>query len=120
MRHAIILSGILLSAAAAQAEPAAAEKPVCVRAGRDTDYNARPIAQHDILIRNAVGDRRPLRLSTTCVHIYPDAFVAVRSMTLCVGQGDQVAARTIDGHGETCRVAHVAPFVEGSSVLPYK
>ena len=119
MKYAVILAAcsiLSLPAMAADAPP----KSICVQAQRKTDYNARPINQHDVLIQNSVGDRRPLRLATTCIHIYPDSFVAVRSAFYCVGVGDQVSARTIDGQGESCRVSKVTPFVPDSIQAPYK
>lgn len=125
MKHAIILVAIcatFLGGAASAAPPAAplASKPICVEARRGTEYNARPIGQHDVLIQNAVGDRRPLRLETTCIHIYPDALVAVHSSLNCVGMGDDVSVRTIDGQGERCRVSKVTPLAAGSIQAPYK
>jgi hypothetical protein len=120
MRYAVILSALLLTAVPAAAQPAAPAKPICVHAQRDTDYNARPIGRHDIFVRNAVGDRRPVRASTTCIHIYPDSFVAVRSSLACLGMGDEVSARTIGGPGERCRISKLTPYVEGSNAAGYK
>jgi len=119
MRNAAILSAFLLSAVGANGQPAA-DKPICLRANRANDYNARPVAQHDIFARNSVGDRRPVRISTTCIHIYPDSLVTLHSDFTCIAMGDQVSARTIDGHGEICRVAKVTPFAGGSIAAPYK
>ncbi len=98
----------------------AADRPICVRANHADDYNARPIGQPDIFAQNSLGDRRPVRISTTCIHIYPDSFVSLHSAFTCIGMGDQVFAHTIDGHGETCRVAKVTAFIEGSIAAPYK
>jgi hypothetical protein len=113
----MVLSAIPAMAADA---PAPGGKPICVRAERNTDYNARPIGRHDILVQNSVGDRRPVRASTTCIHIWPDSFVAVHSSLACLSMGDEVSARTIGGPGERCRVSKVTPFVPGSIQAPYK
>ena len=120
MKYALLLSLLLLPAAAQGADAPAPDKPICLRANHPDDYNARPIAQHDVFAQNSVGDRRGVRISTTCIHIWPESFVALHSSFTCVGMGDQVSARTIDGHGETCRVTKVTPFVEGSIAPPYK
>ncbi len=121
LQASAVLAMMLAPAHAAEAPPPdPAARPICVQARRDTEYNARPIGQHDVLIRNAIGDRRAVRLSTTCIHIYPDALVAVHSTFNCVSMGDDVAVRTIDGRGETCKVARAAPFVEGSIEKPYR
>jgi hypothetical protein len=92
------------------ATPAIAqEKSLCVDASRDTNYNARPISLHEVLARNALGDKRSVRLGTTCIHVDRSARVALRSMTHCIGKGDEVATATIDGRREVCRVTSIAP-----------
>jgi hypothetical protein len=108
MKHVVLLS--LLAAAT----PALADTgSICVDASSRNQYNARPLAQHDVLARNALGkDQRAARITTTCIHIYRDSFVALRSLTSCIGKGDEVAVSTIDGRGERCRVTGVTPVAE--------
>ena len=99
----IFIGGI----ASASAQPL--EKLPCVDASRTTTYNARPISSHDVLVRNAVGfDKRSLRLSTTCIHIDRTAIISVKSLNQCIAKGDDVAAVSVDGQQEFCRVASVS------------
>jgi len=115
MKHVVLL--ILLAAAT----PALADTgSICVDASSRNQYNARPLAQHDVLARNAFGsDRRAARISTTCIHIYRDSFVALRSLTRCVGKGDEVAVSTIDGRSERCKVTGVTPVAESYADAKY-
>jgi hypothetical protein len=115
MKYAVLL--ILLAAATpAFAEPAS----ICVDASSRNQYNARPLAQHDILARNALGsDHRAARITTTCIHIYRDSFVALRSFSRCIDKGDEVAISTIDGRHESCRVTGVTPVVESYADVKY-
>src|SRR4249919_1983027 len=108
MKHVVLF--ILLAAAT----PAIADTgSICVDASSHNQYNARPLAQHDVLARNALGsDRRAARLTTTCIHIYRDSFVALRSLTRCIDKGDEVEVSTIDGRHESCRVTGVTPAAE--------
>jgi len=93
---------------------------ICVDASSRNQYNARPLSVHEVLARNAIGkDRRAARISTTCIHIYRDSFVALQSLTRCVGKGDDVAVSTIDGHGERCKVTSVTPVAESYAEAKY-
>ena len=114
MRLAVLL---LLLAVPAKAQ----EKPLCIDASARAQYNARPISQHAVLARNAVGsDRRAARLTTTCIHIHSDARVALRSLTSCVALGDEVSVSTLDGRAERCRVTQVAPADESYEEATYR
>ena len=104
MKYAVLLAILVATPAFAD------DKPVCVDASRDTSYNAQPISLHEVLVRNALGsDKRSLRLGTTCIHVDRTARVAVRSLTHCIGKGDEVATVTIDGQREVCRVTSLSP-----------
>jgi hypothetical protein len=101
--------------------PAFAQDKLCIDASSREQYNARPIALHDVLARNAFGaDRRAARIATTCIHIYRDSNVALRSLTRCIALGDEVAVSTIDGHGERCKVTSVSPSAESYAEAKYK
>ena len=115
MKHAVLF--ILLFAAT----PTFADTgSICVDASSRNQYNARPLALHDVLARNAIGsDRRAARISTTCIRIDHDSFVALRSLTRCVGKGDEVAVSTIDGRRERCRVTGVTPVAQSYADAPY-
>jgi len=114
MKHVILLSLL--------ATPALADTgSICVDASDHNQYNARPIAQHDVLARNALGpDHRAARISTTCIHIYRDSFVALHSLTRCIDKGDEVAISTLGGQGERCRVTGVTPAAESYAEAKYK
>jgi hypothetical protein len=86
----------------------AQEKTLCIDASRDTNYNARPISLHEVLARNVLGDKRSVRLGTTCIHVDRTARVVLRSLTQCIAKGDEVATSTIDGQREVCRVTSIA------------
>ena len=115
MKHVVLLS--LLAAAT----PALADSnSICVDASDHNQYNARPLAQHEVLARNALGpDHRAARISTTCIHIYRDSFVALHSLTRCIDKGDEVAISTLGGQGERCRVTGVTPAGESYAEAKY-
>src|SRR5690242_16998313 len=78
------------------ATPALAQDKVCVDASSGTRYNARPISQHEVLARNAIGpEHRAAVLGTTCIHIYRDSFIALHSLTQCIALGDEVGVSTM-------------------------
>ena len=111
----------VLSALLAVATPALADaNSICVDASSRNQYNARPLSLHDVLARNAIGhEKRAARVTTTCIHIYRDSFVALRSLTRCIDKGDEVAVSTIDGRGERCKVTGVAPASESYAEAKY-
>jgi len=115
MKHVVLL--IFLAAAT----PAFADTgSICVDASSRNQYNARPLAQHDVLACNAIGgDRRAARISTTCIHIYRDSMVALRSFTRCIDKGDEVAVSTIDGRHESCKVTGVTPVADSYAAAKY-
>src|SRR5205807_865584 len=93
---------------------------ICIDASSRNQYNARPLAQHEVLAKNAFGqEKRAARLTTTCIHIYRDSFVALHSLTRCIDKGDEVAVSTIDGRHEQCRVTGVAPAAESYANAKY-
>ena len=101
-----VLSILLVAAAPALADTGG----ICVDAASRERYNARPLSVHDVLAKNAFGqEKRAVRISTTCIHVYRDSFVALHSLTKCIDKGDEVAVSTIDGRREACRVTGVAP-----------
>ena len=111
---------VLAATTPAFAAALAQDKPLCIDASQTDRYNARPISQHEVLARNAFGhDHRAARLATTCIHIYPDSFVALHSMTTCVSIGDDISVRTIDGHGELCRITAVRPSAQSYGDAKY-
>ena len=107
---------LLLAATPALAEP----NGICIDASSQYQYNARPLAQHDVLAKNAFGqEKRAARLTTTCIHIYRDSFVALHSLTKCIDKGDEVAVSTIDGRRERCRVTGVTPAAQSYADAKY-
>jgi len=112
---------VLSALFAIAATPALADaNSLCIDASSRNQYNARPLGVHDVLARNAFGaEKRAARLTTTCIHIYRESFVALRSMTRCIDKGDEVAVSTIDGRGERCRVTGVAPIAESYAEAKY-
>jgi hypothetical protein len=98
----------------------AADKAICVDASDRNQYNARPLSQHDVLARNALGpEKRAVRISTTCIHIYRDSFVALHSLTRCIDKGDEVGISTIDGRRERCKVTGVTPAAQSYADAKY-
>ena len=111
-----ILSVLLVAATPALADSGG----ICVDASSREQYNARPLAVHDVLAKNAFGqEKRAVRISTTCIHIYRDSFVALHSMTKCIDKGDEVAVSTIDGRQERCRVTGVTPAAQSYADAKY-
>ncbi len=118
MKLAVAVS-LLLLAAPTLAQPLP-PKPLCVDATRNTSYNARPISLHEVLARNATGDRRGARINTTCIHIDRAANVGLHSLTRCIGLGDTVSVAVMGGPGETCRVTGVSLLPEDYATAKYK
>lgn len=111
----------VLSALLAVSTPAFADtSSTCVDASSRDRYNARPLSRHDVLARNALGaEKRVVRISTTCIHIYRNAFVVLRSLTNCIAMGDEVGVSTIDGRSERCKVTGVSPVAESYADAKY-
>jgi len=110
---------VILSVLLAVSTPALADS-TCIDASSRDRYNARPLSRHDVLARNALGaEKRVVRISTTCIHIYRDAFVALRSLTNCIAMGDEVGVSTIDGRSERCKVTGVSPVAESYADAKY-
>ena len=120
----VILSVLLLGACPAFAQdktPANTEGKVCVDATSGNRYNARPISQHEVLARNATGpEKRAAILGTTCIHIYRESNIALRSLTQCIGLGDEVGVSTMGSPGERCKVTKVTPASETYADAKYK
>jgi len=120
----VILSVLLLGACPAFAQDKIQEKTpdkVCVDATAATRYNARPISQHEVLARNAIGpEKRAVVLGTTCIHIYAASTIALHSLTQCIGLGDDVGVSTMGGRSERCRVTSVKPAAETYAEAKYK
>ena len=114
MKYAVL--SVLLVAAA----PAFAQDKICVDASSGTRYNARPISQHEVLARNAIGpEHRAAVLGTTCIHIYRESYIGLHSLTQCIGLGDDVSVNTMGGRGEQCRVTSVKPAAESYADAKY-
>jgi hypothetical protein len=120
----VILSVLLLGAGPAFAQEKTQDKApdkVCVDATSGDRYNARPISQHEVLARNAIGpEKRAAVLGTTCIHIYAASNIALHSLTQCIGLGDDVGVSTMGGRGERCRVTKVTPAAETYADAKYK
>ena len=120
----VILSVLLLGTSSAFAQdkvPANTEGRVCVDATSGTRYNARPISQHEVLARNAIGpEKRAAVLGTTCIHIYRESTIGLHSLTQCIGLGDDVGVSTMGGRSERCRVTKVTPAAESYADAKYK
>jgi len=115
MKRAVLF--ILLFAAT----PAFAQASgICVDASDRNRYNAQPLSQHEVIARNAFGqEKRAARLTTTCIHIYRDSFVALHSLTKCIDKGDEVSVSTIDGRHEQCKITGVAPAEQSYAEAKY-
>lgn len=115
--RAVLLLAVLAFPGIAFAAPA---PKLCVRASESSQYNVRPIGPHDLWMANAVGDRTPVRVTTSCIHIWAGAYVGVYSPFQCVGLGDQVTVQDMMRRPERCRVSGVAPFVPGTEAEGYR
>lgn len=83
---------------------------VCVDPHKD--YEVRFLAGHDVVARQTIGHGRgAVRLTTSCIDLRKDDAIRLSTAFGCVGLGDTVVAAKIDGHRETCRVTHIAPYV---------
>ncbi|HEY8254090.1 MAG TPA: hypothetical protein VIG39_05580 [Rhizomicrobium sp.] len=120
----VILSVLLLGAGPAFAQektPENAQGKVCVDATSGGRYNARPISQHEVLARNAIGpEKRAAVLGTTCIHIYAASTIALHSLTQCIGLGDDVGVSTMGGPSERCKVTKVTPAAETYADAKYR
>lgn len=74
-------------------------------------YEAHALDAHTLRAKNTIGSHRTeLALTTTCIDLKNAYHFTLASAFACIGQGDMVAATTIDGQREQCRVTHVAPY----------
>lgn len=116
MKYTLLFVLFAVTPAFAQAP----DKPVCVDASRNNNYNARPISLHEVLVRNSIGDMRGVRLSTTCIHIDRAANVGLHSLNTCIALGDDVAVSVPGGPSEQCRVSSVSKVPEDYAAAKYK
>src|SRR6185312_11845982 len=115
MKH-VVLAVLLLAPASAFAQD-----KVCVDATGNSRYNARPLSQHEVLARNAIGpEKRAAVLGTTCIHIYNASTIALHSLTQCIGLGDEVGVSTMGSPGERCKVTSVKPAAESYADAKYR
>jgi hypothetical protein len=114
MKYAVF--SVLLVAAM----PAFAQDKICIDASSGTRYNARPLSQHEILARNAIGpEHRAAVLGTTCIHIYRESNIGLHSLTQCIGLGDEVGVTTMGSHSELCKVTSVKPAAQSYADAKY-
>ena len=115
MRYAAIFL-LLAAATPAMADP----NGLCIDASDRNRYNAQPLSQHEVIARNAFGqEKRAARLTTTCIHIYRDSFVALHSFSKCIDKGDEVGVTTIDGRREQCKITGVTPAAQSYADAKY-
>ena len=100
--------------------PALADPGLCIDASDRNRYNAQPLSQHEVIAKKAFGqEKRAARLTTTCIHIYRDSFVALHSFSKCIDKGDEVGVTTIDGRHEQCKVTGVTPAAQSYADAKY-
>jgi hypothetical protein len=116
MKQAVLFVLFVVTPAFAQAP----DKPLCVDASRNSNYNARPISLHEVLARNSTGDLRGVRLSTTCIHIDRAASIGLHSLNSCIAQGDDVAVSVPGGPSEQCKISGVSKVPEDYAAAKYK
>ena len=115
MRYAVLFA-LLAMAAPALADP----NRICIDARDHNRYNAQPLSRHEVIARNAIGaEKRAARLTTTCIHIYRDSFVALHSFTKCLDKGDEVGVSTFGGRREQCKVTGVTPAAQSYADAKY-
>lgn len=115
MKHVVLACLLIMPASAF------AQDKVCIDATSGDRYNARPISQHEVLARNAMGsDKRAAVLGTTCIHLYRASNVALHSLTQCIALGDEVGVSTMGGPGERCKVTSVKPAAESYAEAKYR
>lgn len=125
MKLAVLLSLIALPTLAqtvvrSPSDAAPPDKPLCVDAMRADSYNARAISRHEVLARNAIGDRRAVRLMTTCIHLDRAANIGLSSFGHCIGMGDTVVATVPGGPNQTCKVTGVGTTPEDYATAKFK
>ncbi len=98
-----IMLNALLSGAASAADS------LCINPKYSHETHA--LDSHNVAARQTIGERRPwLQLTTSCFDLKSAYRIALSSQFLCVGRGDIVVSRTIDGQTQSCRVTQLAPL----------
>jgi hypothetical protein len=78
-------------------------------------YEAHALDSHTVAVKQTIGEHREwLQLSTSCYDLKSAYRIALGSTFSCIGQGDVVVSRTIDGQTQSCRVTGVSPLASYS------
>jgi len=78
-------------------------------------YEAHAIDSHTVAVKQTIGEHREwLQLSTSCYDLKSAYRISLGSTFTCIGQGDIVVSRTIDGQAQSCRVTGVSPLASYS------
>jgi hypothetical protein len=78
-------------------------------------YEAHALDSHNVAVKQTIGEHREwLQLSTSCYDLKSAYRIALGSTFTCIGQGDIVVSRTIDGQSQSCRVTGVTPLASYS------
>lgn len=112
MNRIAVLAAIVLSAAPAAAN-AASGQTVCINP--KFSYEAHAMDSHTVAVKNTIGAHQDwAQLSTSCFDLKSAYRIALSSTFHCIGQGDSVVSRTIDGQTQSCRVTGISPLASYS------
>jgi hypothetical protein len=115
VRSTLGLVAALLAAPAFADEPAQqTEREPCLNPS--SSYAARWLEGHDVWAQNQLGkDRKPVRVSTTCIGLRNADFIRFAAVSRCLDKGDDVVATNIDGRRQRCLVTNVTAYVPPAS-----
>jgi hypothetical protein len=88
---------------------AASGQSVCINP--KFSYEAHAMDSHTVAVRNTIGAHQDwAELTTSCLDLKSANRISLASTLTCIGQGDFVFSRTIDGQSRRCRVTGVTPL----------
>jgi hypothetical protein len=108
MTRLTVLAAIALSAIPVAAN-AASGQSICINP--KYSYEAHAMDSHTVAVKNTIGRHQDwAQLATSCFNLREAYSISLASTFTCIGQGDSVVSRRIDGQTQSCRVTGVAPL----------
>ena len=106
------LAAIVLSAVPTVAG-AASGPTICINP--KYSYETHAMDSHTVAVKNTIGSHQNwAELTTSCYDLKAAYRISLASTFTCIGQGDAVVSRTIDGQTQSCRVTGVSPLASYS------
>jgi hypothetical protein len=108
LNRLVVFAAFVVSAAPVAAN-AASSQTICINP--KYSYEAHAMDSHTVAVKNTIGRHQDwAELTTSCFDLKSAYRISLASTFTCIGQGDAVVSRTIDGQTQSCRVTGVSPL----------